>query len=108
MGGAVPLFHGDLCRCLYVKEFEAKEAFILEEREKKRKGLETELRKIRADIAEVSEKFDESLQTLRPGPCVLGPVSMCPGFVLACEDWAGVFPRRRVFLEVRKPAGFVH
>ena len=47
-----------------VKEFEAKEAFILEEREKKRKGLETELRKIRADIAEVSEKFDESLQTL--------------------------------------------
>ena len=38
-------------------EAKAEPSFILEEREKKPTGLETELRKIRADITEVSETF---------------------------------------------------
>ena len=38
-------------------EAKAEPSFILEEREEKPQGLETERRKIRADITEVSETF---------------------------------------------------
>ncbi len=42
-------------------EFEAKESMIKEEREKIKKNLEIELRKLKNEIKEICEKFDEKL-----------------------------------------------
>lgn len=45
-------------------EFEAKESLVKEEREKIRKNLELELRKLKNEIKEICEKFDERLFVL--------------------------------------------
>ena len=45
-------------------EFEAKEALIKEESEKIKKNLEIELRKLKNEIREICEKFDEKLFVL--------------------------------------------
>lgn len=44
------------------KEFEKKAAIFLEEQEKHRKALETELRKLQSSIVEIQEQFDSKLQ----------------------------------------------
>lgn len=45
-------------------EFEAKESLLKEEREKLRKNLELELRKLRNEIKEICEKFDDKIFVL--------------------------------------------
>ena len=45
-------------------EFEKKEAEFLEEREKLRKALEGELRKLQSTIAQAMDNFDERLRKL--------------------------------------------
>src|SRR5690349_10998295 len=45
-------------------EFEAKETQLKEEREKMRKNLELELRKIKNEIKEICEKFDDKIFVL--------------------------------------------
>ena len=45
-------------------EFEKKEAAFLEEREKLKKALEGELRKLQSTIAQAMESFDERLRKL--------------------------------------------
>jgi len=45
-------------------EFEAKESLVKEEREKIRKNLELELRKLKNEIKEICEKFDEKMFVL--------------------------------------------
>jgi len=45
-------------------EFEAKEALVKEEREKIKKNLEIELRKLKNEIREICEKFDDKLFVL--------------------------------------------
>jgi ABC-type Zn uptake system ZnuABC Zn-binding protein ZnuA len=45
-------------------EFEAKEQLLKEEREKIRKNLELELRKLRNEIKEICEKYDDKLFVL--------------------------------------------
>ena len=46
------------------REFEKKEEAFLEEREKLKKALEAELRKLQASITQGMEQFDERLQKL--------------------------------------------
>lgn len=46
------------------REFEKKEEAFLEEREKLKKALEAELRKLQASIVQGMEQFDERLQRL--------------------------------------------
>lgn len=46
------------------REFEKKEEAFLEEREKLKKALEAELRKLQASIFQAMEQFDERLQKL--------------------------------------------
>lgn len=46
------------------REFEKKEEAFLEEREKLKKALEAELRKLQATITQGMEQFDERLQRL--------------------------------------------
>lgn len=46
------------------REFEKKEESFLEEREKLKKALEAELRKLQASITQSMEQFDERLQKL--------------------------------------------
>ena len=46
-----------------LKEFEAQMKLLLEEREKRRKALEAEYKKIRADAIELCTKFDESVKS---------------------------------------------
>ena len=45
-------------------EFEAREQQLKEEREKLRKNLELELRKLKNEIKEICEKFDEKMFVL--------------------------------------------
>ena len=47
-----------------VMEFEKKEAAFLEEREKMKKALEGELRKLQSTISQAMDKFDERLHKL--------------------------------------------
>jgi len=46
------------------REFEKKEAAFLEEREKMKKALEAELRKLQASIVQAMEQYDERIQKL--------------------------------------------
>ena len=46
------------------REFEKKEAAFLEEREKLKKALEAELRKLQGSIVQSMEQFDERLHKL--------------------------------------------
>lgn len=49
---------------LKFSEFEAKETLLKEEKEKIRKNLELELRKLKNEIKEICEKFDDRLLVL--------------------------------------------
>ncbi|KAK3269569.1 hypothetical protein CYMTET_21995 [Cymbomonas tetramitiformis] len=46
------------------KDFEAKEKIFKEELDKRKKAMETELKKLRSDVTEVCGKFDETLGSL--------------------------------------------
>jgi WD40 repeat protein len=47
-----------------MKEFEKKMAIFKEEQEKQKKALETELRKLQANISEIQDQFDQKLHEL--------------------------------------------